>query len=156
MISERRFVFACEAGWVTSEILRSKATATLQTQTKGASLSIASVAVPSSAHTHTHSKTHSLFRKQTERGGSTRSVTRRSRFPSGSFPAPHWVLSPRALKWQPDKLVLKKPRGNQSTPLAHNYLSFNKAINALSESDRCKLGHAKIDSLVGWVNLWNM
>lgn len=38
---------------------------------------------------------------------------------------------------------------------AHNYLSFNKMINALSESDRCKLWHAKIDSLVGWLRLWS-
>lgn len=64
---------------------------------------------------------------------------------------PHTEFWSPALKWQPDKLVLKKPRGNQSTPLAHNYLSFNKTINALSESDRYKLGNSKIDSLVGGV-----
>ena len=46
---------------------------------------------------------------------------------------------------QADKLVLKKPRGDQSSPLAHNYLSFNKVINVLSEVARCKQGHTKID-----------
>lgn len=140
------FFYPCEAGWVTSEILRSKAASYATNSNKRGPHYRSSALRCPAAHT---GKQHSLFSEQRRtngrRGGDHRAIT----FPVSLLPGPTRSSEPRPLKWQPDKLVLKKPRGNQSTPLAHNYLSFNETISVLSESDRCKLGHAEIDSLVG-------
>lgn len=130
---------------------KTKKTANVATETKG--VSVSSVCVAEFAQDSlTPARTDS--HRQTRRGHSTphREITFS---PSGSLPAPYWVLSPwpssdNQTNWSGRSL--QAIRAHQSPEITR---PLTKTINVLRESVRRRLGQAKTDSLVGWANLWN-